>query len=244
MSVVLIVEDDELLRATLRASFRSWDFEVLEAESGEHALTFGANRHLDLVVLDLSLPGIDGLMTLRHLRTFTDVPVVVLTVRDALHDKVDALDAGADDYMVKPFEPAELLARSRAHVRRAGAAERRAAIVRADKLEIDLARRRVTWDGEPVVLTALELRMLEVLLENRGKLVTRRQLVEQVWGSIPPRDDTRVRVFVQRLRRKLHDDAAHPTLIFTEHGLGYRWVGDEERAPANSENMTASRQKR
>src|SRR5262249_4284297 len=95
MSVVLLVEDDELLRATLRASFRSWDFDVLEAPSGEHALTFGANRHLDLVILDLALPGIDGLMTLRHLRTFTDVPVVVLTVRDTLQDKVAALDAGA-----------------------------------------------------------------------------------------------------------------------------------------------------
>jgi two-component system, OmpR family, KDP operon response regulator KdpE len=244
MSVVLLVEDDELLRTTLRASFRSSNFDVLEAPSGEHALTFGANRHLDLVILDLSLPGIDGLETLRHLRTFTDVPVVVLTVRDALQDKVAALDAGADDYMVKPFEPAELLARSRAHVRRAGAVERRAAIVRAGNLEIDLERRLVTWDGEPVALTALELRMLEVLLENRGKLVTRRQLVDQVWGPIQPRDDTRVRVFVQRLRRKLHDDAAHPTLIFTEHGLGYRWVGDDERHPDAAAEVTATRQKR
>jgi two-component system KDP operon response regulator KdpE len=244
MSVVLLVEDDELLRATLRTSFRSWGFDVLEAPSGEHALTLGANRGLDLVILDLALPGIDGLMTLRHLRTFTDVPVVVLTVRDALQDKVAALDAGADDYMVKPFEPDELLARSRAHVRRAGTVERRAAIVRAGKLEIDLARRLVTWDGEPVALTALELRLLEVLLENRGKLITRRQLIEQVWGPIQPRDDTRVRVFVQRLRRKLHDDAAHPTLIFTEHGLGYRWVADDERDQDSLPNVTIARQKR
>jgi two-component system KDP operon response regulator KdpE len=244
MSVVLLVEDDELLRATLRTTFRSWGFDVLEAPSGEHALTLGANRGLDLVILDLALPGIDGLMTLRHLRTFTDVPVVVLTVRDALQDKVAALDAGADDYMVKPFEPDELLARSRAHVRRAGTVERRAAIVRAGKLEIDLARRLVTWDGEPVALTALELRLLEVLLENRGKLITRRQLIEQVWGPIQPRDDTRVRVFVQRLRRKLHDDAAHPTLIFTEHGLGYRWVADDERDHDSLPNVTVARQKR
>src|SRR5690348_16991679 len=221
MSVVLLVEDDELLRTTLRASFRSSNFDVLEAPSGEHALTFGANRHLDLVILDLSLPGIDGLETLRHLRTFTDVPVVVLTVRDALQDKVAALDAGADDYMVKPFEPAELLARSRAHLRRAGTIEKRSAIVRAGELEIDLSRRLVTWAGEPVRLTGYELHLLEVLLANRGRLVTRAQLLRELWGTDARADSTRLRVFVQRLRQKLHDDAADPKLIFTEHGLGY-----------------------
>src|SRR5262249_43140280 len=168
-----LVEDDELLRKTLRTSFRSWKFDVLEAASGEQGLALGANEQVDLVVLDLALPGIDGIMMLRHLRVFTDVPVVVLTVRDALRDKIAALDAGADDYMVKPFEAAELLARSRAHLRRAGAIEKRSAVVTVGDLEIDLSRRLVTWAGERVRLTGYELHLLEVLLANRAKLVTR-----------------------------------------------------------------------
>ena len=228
MSRVLLVEDDALLRRTLRANFRSWDFEVAEAASGEEALTVGANEQLDLVILDLALPGIDGLMTLRHLRSFTDVPVVVLTVRDALSDKVAALESGADDYIVKPFEPSELLARSRAHLRRAGASAPRPAVVHAGDLVVDLARRQVTWAGEPVSLTPTELRLLEVLLANRGKLVTREQLLEQVFASDHASDRGRLRVFVQHLRRKLHDDAARPRLIFTEPGLGYRWIAEDE----------------
>jgi len=228
MSRVLLVEDDALLRRTLRANFRSWDFEVAEAASGEEALTVGANEQLDLVILDLALPGIDGLMTLRHLRSFTDVPVVVLTVRDALSDKVAALESGADDYIVKPFEPSELLARSRAHLRRAGASAPRPAVVHAGDLVVDLARRQVTWAGEPVSLTPTELRLLEVLLANRGKLVTREQLLEQVFASDHASDRGRLRVFVQHLRRKLHDDAARPRLILTEPGLGYRWIAEDE----------------
>ena len=228
MSRVLLVEDDTLLRRALRASFRSWDFEVAEAASGEEALTVGANEQLDLVILDLGLPGIDGLMTLRHLRSFTDVPVVVLTVRDALSDKVAALESGADDYIVKPFEPSELRARSRAHLRRAESVARRAEVVRSGDLVIDLSRRQVTWAGEPVSLTPTELRLLEVLLANRGKLVTREQLLDQVFRSEHASDRGRLRVFVQHLRRKLHDDAAHPRLIFTEPGLGYRWIAEDE----------------
>ncbi len=118
MSAVLLVEDDRMLRRALRASFRNWDFDVAEAGSGEEALSMISGSSPDLVVLDLTLPGIDGLETLRHLRTFTDVPVVVLTVRDSLGDKVAALESGADDYVLKPFAPEELLARSRAHLRR------------------------------------------------------------------------------------------------------------------------------
>jgi two-component system KDP operon response regulator KdpE len=224
---VLLVEDDRMLRRALRASFRNWDFEVAEAGSGEEALTIVSDSPPDLVVLDLTLPGIDGLETLRHLRTFTDVPVVVLTVRDSLRDKVTALESGADDYVLKPFAPEELLARSRAHLRRSSA-ERQPAILRAGDLEIDLPRSLVTWRGEVVQLTPTEFRLLEVLLEHRGKLVSREQLLEAVWGSRRPSDRGRVRVFMVHLRRKLHDDAARPRLILTEPGLGYRWIGDDE----------------
>jgi two-component system, OmpR family, KDP operon response regulator KdpE len=236
MAVVLLVEDDKLLRYALRTSFRSWGFGVEEAESGEEALSIVSNGAPDLVVLDLGLPGIDGQETLRHLRTFTTVPVIVLTVRDSLHDKVSALESGADDYLVKPFEPEELLARARAHLRRAGTPEYRSPIVRSGDLEIDLGRRLVTWQGEPVALTPTELRLLEVLLEHRGKLVTREQLLRAVWGSDRQTDRGRVRVFVLHLRRKLHDDAARPRLIFTEPGLGYRWIAQEEETLLEDED--------
>jgi two-component system, OmpR family, KDP operon response regulator KdpE len=228
VSAVLLVEDDRMLRRALRATFRNWDFDVAEAESGEEALSIASDAPPDLVVLDLTLPGIDGLETLRHLRTFSDVPVVVLTVRDTLRDKVAALESGADDYVLKPFEPEELLARSRAHLRRAAPDPSRAAVVRAGDVVVDLVARQVTWCDEPVQLTPTELRMLEVLLTNRGKLVTREQLLEAVWGSRAPSDRGRVRVVMVHLRRKLHDDAARPRLILTEPGIGYRWIGDGE----------------
>ena len=227
MSAILLVEDDRMLRRALRASFRNWDFDVAEAGSGEEALSMVSDSPPDLVVLDLTLPGIDGLETLRHLRTFTDVPVVVLTVRDSLRDKVRAFESGADDYVLKPFAPEELLARSRAHLRRS-AGEHQPATVRAGDLEIDLAKSFVTWRGEVVQLTPTEFRLLEVLLAHRGKLVTREQLLEEVWGSRRPSDRGRVRVFMVHLRRKLHDDAARPRLILTEPGLGYRWISDDE----------------
>jgi two-component system KDP operon response regulator KdpE len=217
-----------MLRRALRASFRNWDFDVVEAASGEEALTTLSEAPTDLVILDLTLPGIDGLETLRHLRTFTAVPVVVLTVRDSLRDKITALESGADDYVLKPFQPEELLARARAHLRRATSAESHSPVVRAGELEIDLARSRVTWRGELVQLTPTELRLLEALLANRGKLMAREQLLEVVWGSRHASDRGRLRVFVLHLRRKLHDDAARPRLIFTEPGLGYRWIGDGE----------------
>jgi two-component system KDP operon response regulator KdpE len=228
VSAVLLVEDDRMLRRALRASFRNWDFDVAEAESGEEALAVVSGDPPDLVVLDLTLPGIDGLETLRHLRTFTDVPVVVLTVRDSLRDKVAALESGADDYVLKPFAPEELLARSRAHLRRSTSDRPQPAVLRAGDLEIDLARSLVTWRGDVVQLTPTELRLLEVLLTHRGKLVSREQLLEAVWGSRRPSDRGRVRVFMVHLRRKLHDDAARPRLILTEPGLGYRWIGDDE----------------
>jgi two-component system KDP operon response regulator KdpE len=234
MSVVLLIEDDKLLRRTVRASLQSWDFDVVEAESGEEALTMVTSGRPDLVILDLSLPGIDGIETLRHLRSFTPVPVLVLTVRDGLTDKVTALEAGADDYMVKPFEPEELLARTRAHLRRSQAVAPQPALVRSGLLEIDLSRSLVTWDGTRVALTPTELRLLEVLLAHRGKLVTREKLLQAVWGSRRRTDQGRLRVFVLHLRRKLHDDAARPRLIFTETGLGYRWIAEHEEADEES----------
>jgi two-component system KDP operon response regulator KdpE len=228
MSVVLVVEDDQALRRTLRATLRARTFDVLEAATGEEALSLISRGGPDLVILDLGLPGIDGVETLRHLRSFTNVPVLVLSVRDGLRDKVVALESGADDYMVKPFEAEELLARAQAHLRRAEATEPQPAVIRSGELEIDLARSRVTWCGEPVRLTPTEFRLLEVLLASRGRLVTHEKLLEAVWASRNHSDQARLRVFVLHLRRKLHDDAAFPHLIFTEPGLGYRWIAEHE----------------
>jgi two-component system KDP operon response regulator KdpE len=228
VSVVLLIEDDELLRRVVRGSLHAWDFDVLETDNGEDALTLVANRGPDFVILDLSLPGIDGIETLRHLRSFTDIPVLVLTVRDGLQDKITALESGADDYMVKPFESEELLARTRAHLRRSHSVARQPAIVKAGRLEINLARTLVTWDGRSVALTPTELRLLELLLANRGKLVTRERLLESIWTSRLRTSRGNLRVTVLNLRRKLHDDAAKPRLILTEPGLGYRWIADHE----------------
>ena len=237
MSAVLLIEDDRLLRRTVRASLHSWDFDVLEAESGEEALTMLSSGRPDLVILDLSLPGHRRDRDAAASALVHAVPVLVLTVRDGLDDKVTALDAGADDYMVKPFEPEELLARARAHLRRSQApTPTQPAVVRSGQLEIDLARSLVTWDGEPVALTPTELRLLEVLLAHRGTLVTREKLLQAVWGSRRHSDLTRLRVFVLHLRRKLHDDAARPRLIFTEPGLGYRWIGEHEEAQDSDES--------
>jgi len=224
---VVLVEDDQLLRRALRASFRNWDFEVVEAGSGEEGLTMVANHRPDLVVLDLGLPGIDGLTTLRTLRAFSAVPVLVLTVNGELRDKIAAFEAGADDYVTKPFEPQELRVRVRAQLRRT-AAPRRPVVFRSGALAIDLGQRLVTWDGEPVALTPTEFRLLEVLLGNRGKLLTREELLKAVWRSDFRSDRGNLRVMIGHLRRKLHDDAAHPRLVFTEPGLGYRWIAEDE----------------
>ena len=227
MSTVLLVEDDQTLRRVMRAQFRAWDFDVTEAGSGEEALGVLSESPPDLVVLDLGLPGIDGIETIRYVRTFSTVPVLVLTVRDALADKIAALESGADDYVLKPFEPEELRARARAHLRRTQANTLPHAL-RIGELEIDLRHQVVTWQGDRVQLTRTEHRLLDVLLARRGKLVTHDDIVEAVWGTTSGAEAGRLRVLVVHLRRKLHDDAARPHLILTEPGLGYRWIGDTE----------------
>ena len=228
MSRVLIVEDDLPLRSAMSANLHTDDLEVFEAVTGEEALVVLAADHPDLVILDLRLPGIDGLETLRRLRAFSKVPVVVVTVRDALSDKVAALDLGADDYVTKPFETDELLARVRAHLRRSGDESTGPAVIRAGELTIDLARREVTWRDERVPLTPTEMGLLEVLVANRGRLMTHEELLAAVWASRPGSAQSRLRVAVLHLRRKIHDDAAQPYLILTEPGLGYRWIGEDE----------------
>jgi two-component system KDP operon response regulator KdpE len=225
VTTVLVVEDDAPLRRALRTSLRARDFAVIEAASGEEAVVVAADGRADAVLLDLGLPGLDGVDTLRRIRSFSDVPVVVLTARDRQGDKVSALDAGADDYVTKPFDTEELLARIRAALRRAPQTNVQAPVVTVADLEIDLAARQVRKSGAPVHLTRTELALLEQLVRNPGKLLTHEFLLRQVWGQGYGSESNYLRVYVGQLRRKLGDDAANPRLIVTEPGIGYRWIG-------------------
>ena len=227
MSSVLVIEDDAPLRRALRTSLRARDLEVVEATTGEEGLVVAADRRPDAVLLDLGLPGIDGIETLRRLRTFSDVPVVVLTARDRQVDKIAALDAGADDYVTKPFDTEELLARIRAVLRRVPQVQAAPPVIHAGAVAIDLGRRQVTLDDEVVRLTKTELALLELLATNPGKLLTHEYLLRRVWGQGYGSESNYLRVYVGQLRRKLHDDAGSPRLILTEPGIGYRWIAEE-----------------
>lgn len=222
MPKVLVVDDDHQIREALRRGLKARGYEVLGAANGETALDILSGASVDVVVLDLGLPGIDGHDVIRRLRSFSDVPVVVLSVRESQSEKVTALDAGADDYVVKPFGMDELLARMRAALRRARPEEARP-MLRFSELELDLGRHLVRLGGQPVHLTPTEYRLLEALATNAGKLLTHSWLLRRVWGPAYDRESHYVRVYVQQLRQKLRDDPGRPRYIITEPGLGYRW---------------------
>ncbi len=228
MTTVLLVEDDPALRRALRTLMRARDLEVIDVGTGEEAVVTASGGAADVILLDLGLPDIDGLEVLRRVRTFSEVPVIVLTAHDQQHEKVRALDAGADDYVTKPFDTEELLARVRATLRRVPHATQGPAVVRVDELQIDLARHRVTLAGAQVHLTRTELSLLELLVRNPGKLLTQEVLLREVWGPEYGTESNYLRVYVGQLRKKLGDDAAHPRLILTEPGIGYRWIAGEE----------------
>ena len=224
---VLVVDDEPQILRALRASLAARGHDVTTAPNGETALDVLATSDVDLMVLDLGLPGIDGLEVIKRLRSWSEVPVIVLTVRDAQADKVAALDAGADDYVTKPFAMDELLARTRAVLRRKGPAEAQPPVIRSGDLEIDLSRRQVTRGGRQVHLTPTEFALLEQMVANPGKLLTQRWLLQRVWGTAHVDQSNYLRVYVAGLRKKLEDDPASPSRIITEPGVGYRWVAGE-----------------
>jgi two-component system KDP operon response regulator KdpE len=182
------------------------------------------------MLLDLGLPDLDGTEVIRRVRGFTELPIIVLSVRDGQHDKVAALDAGADDYVTKPFAMEELLARARAAMRRAQPGEPTPPSMRYGGLEIDLGRRLVTLDGDPLRLTPTEYLLLEALATNPGKLLTHQWLLRKVWGQGYGTETTYLRTYVRALRKKLGDDAQAPQLIVTEPGVGYRWIAETSGA--------------
>jgi two-component system KDP operon response regulator KdpE len=233
MTRILVVEDDAPLRDALVTSLRAHGYQASEAGTAEEAVVLAGHDLPDLVLLDLSLPGADGLHALQRLRSFTAIPVVVLTVRDAKDDKVAALDGGADDYVVKPFDLDELLARIRAALRRRPDREQVPAMLVIGDLEIDRARGHVTRAGEPVHLTPTELRLLDLLVNSDGRLLTYAQVARQLRTHRKEVDQGTLRVFVAQLRKKLGDDAADPKLIVTHFGLGYRWIAGEADGSAD-----------
>ncbi|HET7870079.1 MAG TPA: response regulator transcription factor [Actinomycetota bacterium] len=231
MTTILVVDDEPQIRRALRTSLEAHGYRVQTAGTGEEAVVAAAEDAPDLVFLDLGLPDLDGTEVIRRIRAFSEVPVIVLSVRDQQVDKVSALDAGADDYVAKPFGMQEVLARLRAQLRRAQPEEAAAAVLRFGDLEVDLARRLVTLAGEPVHLTKTEYALLEAFVTNPGKLLTHQWLLRKVWGRGYGEESHYLRVYVRALRRKLGDRAAAPDLILTEPGVGYRWIADRSEPP-------------
>jgi two-component system, OmpR family, KDP operon response regulator KdpE len=222
MSRVLVVDDEPQILRALGINLRARGYDVDLAPDGERALDVAARNHPDVVVLDLGLPGIDGVDVIRGLRGWSQVPIGVLSVRDAEGDKVAALDAGADDYVTKPFGMDELLARLRAALRRTIPAEEEALVETAD-FTIDLAAKKVRRDGEEVRLTPTEWHLVEVLVRNRGRLVAQTQLLQEVWGPQYHDETNYLRVFMAQVRRKLEPEPAQPRYFVTEPGMGYRF---------------------
>jgi two-component system KDP operon response regulator KdpE len=220
---ILIVEDEPGLRRALTINLRARRYDVVAAADGAAALAAAASEPPDLVILDLGLPDMDGTEVIEGLRGWSRAPIIVLSARQAQGDKVVALDVGADDYMTKPFGMDELLARLRAALRRSGADEQ-APIVETASFAVDLAAKQARANGEPVHLTPTEWHLLEVLIRHEGKLVPRKQLLQEVWGPAYETETNYLRVYMAQLRRKLEVDPAHPRHLLTEPGMGYRFV--------------------
>ncbi|MDI2128722.1 response regulator [Yinghuangia seranimata] len=222
MTRVLVVDDEPQIVRALAINLKARGYEVDTAADGTEALAAAADHHPDVVLLDLGLPDIDGVDVIRGLRGWTKIPIIVLSARQASNEKVAALDAGADDYVTKPFGMDELLARLRAAVRRA-APEDEAPVVSTEAFTVDLAAKKVHRDGKDVRLTPTEWHLLEVLVRNAGRLVSQRALLQEVWGPQYSTETNYLRVYMAQLRRKLEPDPSHPKHLLTEPGMGYRF---------------------
>jgi len=223
---ILVVDDEPQIGRLLKTSLGVRGYDVTVAEDGRSALELATSWRPDIILLDLGLPEMDGLDVCRHIRTWSQVPIIILTVRDAELDKVTALDLGADDYLTKPFGMNELLARVRVALRHAtrGASSEEPVLQFGD-LTIDLAHRQVTLGGQAVHLTPTEYDLLRTLATQAGKVLTHSMLLQSVWGSAYQQDVPTLRVFITQLRHKLEADPAHPTYLLTEPGIGYRFQG-------------------
>ncbi len=225
---ILTIEDEQEIRRFLRVSLSHHGYELAEAENGAGGILQAAQQQPDLIVLDLGLPDMDGLEVIRRVREWSRLPIIVLSARGQEREKVTALDAGADDYLTKPFSVGELLARIRVALRHRAAADRNGdeAAFQVDKLKVDLARRLVTVDGRQVRLTPTEYRLLTTLVQHAGRVITHRQLLKEVWGPDSVQENHYLRVFMAQLRQKLEADPARPRYLLTEPGVGYRLAAE------------------
>ena len=221
---ILLIEDDASIRRFVRLALEDEGWQVFEADSAKRGLIEAASRQPDLVILDLGLPDGDGVDLVRELRGWTGIPVLILSARSDEANKVRALDAGADDYLTKPFGVPELLARVRALLRRSQRPADAGPVLRFGDVELDLARRQVQRQGQPVHLTPIEYRLLTYLAANAGRVLTQRQLLAEVWGPNHTEHAHYLRVYMTNLRRKLEADPAQPRYLLTESGVGYRLV--------------------
>lgn len=224
---VLVVDDEAQIRRFLRAGFEMDGFNVQDAENGSDGIKNATMRPPDLVILDLNLPDVDGSEVLTRLRSWSNVPVIVLSVRSSEDEKVKLLQLGADDYVVKPFGMAELLARSHAAIRRHTRNQSGDPVVNLGRLSIDLANRAVYLEGERLSLTRKEFRLLQILAQQAGNVVTHGQLLNEVWGVGHDQDSHYLRIFVRKLRQKIEVDPTQPKLLITELGVGYRLATEE-----------------
>ncbi|MDL9978117.1 response regulator [Microbacterium sp. ASV49] len=222
---VLIADDDPQLVRALRITLAAHGYDVVAAPDGAAAITLAAQAHPDIVLLDLGMPKLDGVQVIHALRGWTDAPIIVVSGRTGSADKVDALDAGADDYVTKPFQIDELLARLRALSRRAVTSPA-GAVVRFGDVTVDLASHAVSRGAAPVHLTPTEWRMLEFLARNPGALVTRQTLLKEIWGTEQISDSGYLRLYMSQLRKKLEPDASAPQFLLTEAGMGYRLLAE------------------
>lgn len=223
---VVVIEDEPQIRRFVRTALEAEGCHVHEAETGGRGLIEAGTRKPDLVILDLGLPDRDGVDVVRDLRSWSAVPILILSARVDETDKVAALDAGADDYLTKPFGVAELLARVRALLRRTRMAGSEGPLVTFGEVTVDLARRQVTLGDSEVHLTPIEYRLLALLIANAGRVLTHRQLLREVWGPSHAEDTHYLRVYMTGLRRKLEENPTRPRHIRTESGVGYRFVPD------------------
>jgi two-component system, OmpR family, KDP operon response regulator KdpE len=230
--VALVIDDEQQIRRFLRAGFEIDGFSVMEAETGGEGLKVATLRSPDLILLDLGLPDMDGGDLLERLRAWSDIPVIVLSVRADEHEKVRLLELGADDYVVKPFGMAELLARAHAAMRRYVRSSVGTPVVRAGPLSIDLVNRHVSLDGKRISLTRKEYRLLQVLGQHAGNVVTHQQLLKEIWGAGHVHFVQYLRILVRKLRHKIEVNPATPMIIVTELGVGYRLVQPEPTAPS------------
>jgi len=220
--LVLLVEDEPQMRRFLRATLTSHGFRLVEAERSQEGMSLATTHNPEIILLDLGLPDGDGLDLTRQLRTWSKTPIIVISARGREDDKVEALDAGADDYLTKPFGVNELLARMRVALRHAQGTEPGEPSLSVGSVTVDFTKREVTVRGTQVHLTPIEYRLLALLLKHRGKVLTHRQILKEVWGPPYASQTHYLRVYMAQLRRKIEPDPAQPKLILTEPGVGYR----------------------